>query len=157
MDNIKVGFTIGKFAPFHRGHEFLINQALKDMDDFFVVVYDTPNLNLKMEDKINAIKRRFPDIKILKAYDSPKKYGLDKDSVKIQMDYLLKVLDDNKNKEGFSNIGKINYFYSSELYGKKVADFMNIKNVDVDIERKIIPISATKIRNNYEEYKQFIV
>ena len=133
MDNIKVGFTIGKFAPFHRGHEFLINQALKDMDDFFVVVYDTPNLNLKMEDKINAIKRRFPDIKILKAYDSPKKYGLDKDSVKIQMDYLLKVLDDNNDDDdiqlGDTNPDKINipnYNNSFCMYGQ----FVDLTSLD---------------------------
>ena len=42
----KVGFTIGKFAPFHKGHEYLIETALKDMDEFYVVVYDTPELNI---------------------------------------------------------------------------------------------------------------
>ena len=25
----KIGFTIGKFAPFHKGHEYLIKTALE--------------------------------------------------------------------------------------------------------------------------------
>ena len=29
---MKTGFTIGKFAPFHKGHEFLIESALKEVD-----------------------------------------------------------------------------------------------------------------------------
>ena len=39
--NEKIGFTIGKFAPFHKGHEYLIETALKEMDKVVVVVYDT--------------------------------------------------------------------------------------------------------------------
>ena len=37
----KIGFTIGKFAPWHKGHQFLIETALKEMDEFYVVIYDT--------------------------------------------------------------------------------------------------------------------
>ena len=33
MEDKKIGFTIGKFAPFHKGHEFLIETGLKDMDE----------------------------------------------------------------------------------------------------------------------------
>lgn len=28
MNNKKIGFTIGKFAPLHKGHQFLIETAL---------------------------------------------------------------------------------------------------------------------------------
>ncbi len=37
----KIGFTIGKFAPLHKGHQFLIETAMKEMDEFYIVVYDT--------------------------------------------------------------------------------------------------------------------
>ena len=37
----KVGFTIGKFAPFHKGHEYLIQTALKESDELYVIIYDT--------------------------------------------------------------------------------------------------------------------
>ena len=84
----KIGFTIGKYAPYHIGHKYLIETALKDMDELYVVVYDTPNLKINIEDKIKWIKKDFPDVKILKAFNSPKQYGLDDESVEIQMNYL---------------------------------------------------------------------
>ena len=142
----KIGFTIGKFAPFHKGHEFLIRTALKDMDDFYVVIYDTPELNIDINQKIKWIKEKFPDVNILKAFNSPKQIGLDKKSVNIQMEYLSKII----------NGIKVQYFYSSEAYGKYVANYLNITNVLVDKDRNHYPIYAEKIRDNLEKHKEFI-
>lgn len=144
--NKKIGFTIGKFAPFHKGHEYLIETALKEMDEFYVVVYDTPQFNIDIETKTKVIQKRFPNVKIIKAFNSPKEYGLDEQSVNIQMGYLSKIIKDIP----------VNYFYSSEEYGKYVAQYLDIKNVVVDKERVKYPISATMIRNNMEKYKNYI-
>lgn len=144
--NKKIGFTIGKFAPFHKGHEFLINTAIKQTDEFYVVVYDTPDLNIDIETKLKWIKNKFPNVKIIKAYNSPKKYGLDNESVKIQMEYLSNLI---------KNI-PVTCFFSSEEYGKYVAEYLNIENVVVDIDRKSVPICASKIRENLEENKEFL-
>ena len=62
------------------------------------------------------------------------------------MEYLSKVIKDIP----------VNYFYSSEEYGKYVAEYLGIKNVIVDKERIKYPISATMIRNNMEKYKNYI-
>ena len=146
MNDKKIGFTIGKFAPFHKGHEYLIETALKDMDEFYVVVYDTPQLNINLDTKADWITKKFPNVKILKAFDSPKQYGLDQNSVNIQMEYLSKIIKDIP----------VNYFYSSEEYGKCVAQYLNIENVMVDRERVKYPISARMIRNDIEKYKVFL-
>lgn len=146
MKKVKIGFTIGKFAPFHKGHEYLINMALKDMDEFYVVVYDTPELKIDIETKIKWISEKFPNVKILKAYNSPKQYGLDNESVKIQMEYLYKIIKEIP----------VNYFYSSEKYGEYVARYLNIENVLIDEYRNNFPISGTMIRNNEKRYKDFI-
>lgn len=143
---MKIGFTIGKFAPFHKGHEYLIETALKDMDEFYVVVYDTPQFNIDMSTKINWITKTFPNVKILKAYDSPKQFGLDKKSVAIQMEYLLKIIKDIP----------VTHFYSSEKYGEYVAKYLNIKNVIVDQLRNNYKISSSKIRENVEINKNYI-
>ena len=146
MNDNKVGFTIGKFAPFHKGHEFLIETALKDMDEFYIVVYDTPEFNINIDTKVNWLTKKFPNVHILKAFDSPKQYGLDEASVKIQMEYLSNIIKDIP----------VNYFYSSEPYGKYVAQYLNIENVVVDKDRVNYPISAGMIRNNIEKYKNFL-
>lgn len=51
---------------------------------------------------------------------------------------------------------QVTHFYSSELYGEKVANYLGIENRIVDIERKTIPINATEIRKNYDENKKYI-
>lgn len=142
----KIGFTIGKFAPFHKGHEFLIKSALKDMDELYVVIYDTPEFDIDINTKTNWIHRKFPNVKILKAFNSPSQYGLDSESVSIQMKYLSNIVKDIP----------VTHFYSSEDYGKYVADYLQIQNVSVDKERKNYSISARNIRSDINKYKNFL-
>lgn len=142
----KVGFTIGKFAPFHKGHEYLIEIALKESDELYVVIYDTDVTDISVEKRAKWITDRFNDVKIIYAYDSPKQYGLDDESVKIQMEYLTKQID------GIP----VNCFFSSEPYGEKVAQYLNIENRIVDISRQQVPISAGLIRNDIEKHKMFL-
>ena len=146
MSSKKIGFTIGKFAPFHKGHAYLIETALNEMDEFYVVVYDTPEFNIDIDTKIKWITKKFPTVKILKAYDSPKKIGLDDESIKIQMEYLKEIIKDID----------VGYFYSSEEYGKHVAKYLNIENRVVDKERETFPISGTLLRGNRRLQKKWI-
>lgn len=146
MSNKKVGFTIGKFAPLHKGHQFLIETGIKEMDKFYVVIYDTDIIDINVEKRANWIKKLYPNINIIYAYNSPKQYGLDKKSVDIQMQYLSKLIKDVP----------VTHFYSSELYGEKVAEYLNIENRIVDLKRENIPISATKIRENYSQNSNYL-
>lgn len=146
MYNRKVGFTIGKFAPLHKGHQFLIETALKEMDEVYVVIYETDIININIEQRAQWIKQLYPKVNIIYAYNSPKKYGLDKESVEIQMNYLSKLI------KGVP----VTHFYSSELYGEKVSNYLKIKNRIVDIERKRFPISSTIVRKNYKENSKYI-
>lgn len=146
MENKKIGFTIGKFAPFHKGHEFLIETALKEMDKLIVVVYDTDVIDINTEKRAEWIKEKYPNVEIKFAHNPPSQYGLDKESVNIQMKYLTKIMENEKPT----------HFYSSEKYGKSVAEYMNIIDRRVDNERQTVPISASQIRNNIEEKKNWI-
>lgn len=142
----KIGFTIGKFAPLHKGHQFLIEKALKEMDEFYIIVYETNLINNDIKQRASWIKTLYPKVKILYAYNPPSKYGLDEESIKIQIDYLKSIIKDIP----------VTHFYSSEKYGEFVAKYMNVIDARVDQERKIVPISATKIRKNTEENRNFL-
>ena len=48
------------------------------------------------------------------------------------------------------------HFYSSEEYGKCVADYLHIQNVVVDEDRKKYNICASNIRKDAEKYKDFL-
>lgn len=146
MENKKIGFTIGKFAPLHKGHQLLIETAIQEMDEVYVVIYDTDSISINVERRANWLKELYPSVHIIYAFNSPKQYGLDEKSVKIQMEYLSKKI------QGIP----VTHFYSSEPYGKKVAEYLNIENRIVDIEKKKVPIDATAIRKDCKENRKFM-
>mgnify|MGYP006916076466 CR=1 FL=1 len=88
------------------------------MDKFIVIVYETDIIPINAEVRGNWIKKLYPNVEIKYAYNSPKQYGLDPESVKIQMEYLSKIVKDIP----------VTHFYSSELYGEKVANYLKIEN-----------------------------
>ena len=146
MKNKNIGFTIGKFAPLHKGHQLVLETALKEMDEVYCVVYDTDIIDIDVKQRAEWIKKLYPKVHILYAYNSPKQYGLDEKSVNIQMKYLSSIIEDIP----------VTHFYSSEPYGEKVADYLKIKNRTVDLEKKSIPVNATIIRDNYEDNKNYL-
>ena len=135
---MKIGFTIGKFAPLHKGHQYLIEKGIKEMDEFYVIVYETKVIDIPVETRANWIKKLYPKAKIIYAKNPPSQYGLDEKSVKIQMDYLKNIIKDIP----------VTHFYNSEPYGKYVARDLNIEEVQVDRLRQKYAISGTKIRKN---------
>ncbi len=146
MENKKIGFTIGKFAPLHKGHQFLIETALKEMDKLIVVVYDTDLINIKTEERAKWIKTLYPNVEIKFAHNPPKQYGLDDESVKIQMEYLSKIMEGEE----------VTHFYSSEKYGESVSKYMNLVDRRVDNERIKFPVRSTMIRKDLDENKDWI-
>ena len=146
MGEKKIGFTIGKFAPLHKGHQLVIETALKETDELYVVIYDTDLMKISLEQRAHWIKQLYPKVKIIYAFNSPKQYGLDKESVDIQMKYLSNLIKDIP----------VTHFFSSEPYGEKVAEYLNIQNRVVDIEKKQVPISASKIRLNLDMNSKFM-
>ena len=143
---MKIGFTIGKFAPLHKGHQYLIEKGIKEMDKFYVVVYETDVIDIPIEQRAKWIKDIYPEVHILLAKNPPSQYGLDEKSVKIQMDYLKSILKDIP----------VTHFYNSEPYGKFVARDLNIEEVQVDRKREKYEISGTKIRKNVKENKAYV-
>ena len=140
---MNIGFTIGKFAPLHKGHELLIEKGIKENDEFYVLINDTNVTNIPLKTRANWIKTMFPKAYVILGESRPKQYGMDEESIKIQTDYLKNI---------FKNI-PVNRFYSSEEYGKFVARDMNIEEVKVE---KKIPICGSIIRNNIIENKKYI-
>lgn len=140
---MKIGFTIGKFAPLHKGHEELIKKGIEENDEFYVLINDTSVTKIPLETRAKWIKELYPNVHIILGKNPPKQYGMDEDSIKIQTEYLKKVFKDIP----------VTHFYSSEPYGKYVARDLQV--VDRRIEKNI-PISATIIRKNAEENKEFM-
>lgn len=143
---MKVGFTIGKFAPLHKGHQYLIEKGLNEMDKFYVVIYETEVIQIPIEKRADWIKQIYPNANIIYAKNPPSQYGMDEESVKIQTDYLKKMVDGIE----------VTHFYNSEPYGKFVARDLEVQEVQVDRKREKYPISGTAIRCAIEENENYI-
>lgn len=143
---MKIGFTIGKFAPLHKGHQYLIEKGLKEMDKFYVIIYETQVTEVPLETRGSWIQQIYPEVNLLYAKNPPSQYGLDEESIKIQTDYLRELVKDIE----------VTHFYNSEPYGKFVARDLEIEEVQVDRKRIKYPISGTDIRNNVKENEEYI-
>ncbi|MFZ2970178.1 MAG: adenylyltransferase/cytidyltransferase family protein [Minisyncoccia bacterium] len=143
----KIGLTIGKFAPLHKGHQFLIETALFEMDELAVLIYDCPDItDIPLPVRAEWIRKLYPGVRLIEAFDSPKKIGKDEESIRVQIDYIISKVKDLK----------ITHFYSSEWYGEYVSRALGAKNVLIDPERKRFPISGTLSRENLEKYKNML-
>ncbi|MDX9723329.1 MAG: adenylyltransferase/cytidyltransferase family protein, partial [Myxococcota bacterium] len=69
------GLTLGKFAPFHRGHQLLVETALAEVDELFVMLYDTDLIDVPLQIRAGWIQQLYPCVKLIEAWDGPDGYG----------------------------------------------------------------------------------
>jgi HTH-type transcriptional repressor of NAD biosynthesis genes len=145
-DEHKIGLTLGKFAPFHKGHQLLIETAINEVDELLVLIYDDPIINIPLATRAGWIREIYPEITVIEGVNSPNDSGYTPEIMKIQEEYVSTILG-NRN---------ISHFYSSEPYGEHMSKALNAINRQVDVSRNIIPISATEIRKNPFKNRKFI-
>jgi HTH-type transcriptional repressor of NAD biosynthesis genes len=136
-------FVFGKFLPFHKGHEALMNFALTKCDFLTVLIC--------CSDK-ESISGTIRNAWIEKAFEKKK-------NIEIRtFNYLESELPNTS--ESSESVSKIwadifkkqfpdySLLITSEEYGNFVASFMNIQHIAFDIPKKLYPVSATAVRNN---------
>ncbi|WP_273446662.1 AAA family ATPase [Neolewinella agarilytica] len=143
---LKTGLTLGKFAPFHKGHQYLVETALAEVDQLYVLVYHTDLTSVPLQVRAAWIKALYPDVTILEAWDGPEGYGDTPEIKKIQEDYILKKLGDIR----------ITHFYSSEFYGDHVSKALGAVDRRVDEPRSFVPISGTRVRAELFQNRQYL-
>lgn len=147
MDQHQTGLTLGKFAPLHKGHQFMIETAIEEMDEVIVVIYDCPETtDIPLNIRVNWIRSLYPGVQVIEAWDGPNEMGDTLEIKKLQEDYILKLLAGKK----------ITHFYSSEFYGDHMSAALGAQNRQVDAARQRVPISGTQVRNAPFENKNFL-
>jgi NadR type nicotinamide-nucleotide adenylyltransferase len=147
--NVKTGFTLGKYAPFHKGHEYVIATALKEVDHVIVIIYNASLVtNIPTRRRADWIHGIFPEVEIIIAEDGPQETGYTPEIIEKQNKYLKKLLEGRN----------IHSFYSSEEYGYYISKALQCDNRIVDLKRETVPINATKIREikNIRTIKDFV-
>jgi HTH-type transcriptional repressor of NAD biosynthesis genes len=142
----KTGLTLGKFAPLHKGHQFMIETALDEVDELIVLIYDTNVIEVPLNVRSGWIEKLYPQVKVIEAWDGPDGYSNERAFEIIQEQYIMKAL----------NGRKVTHFFSSEFYGAHVSKALVAIDRRLDETRRIVPISATQIRTNPWHYSEFI-
>jgi HTH-type transcriptional repressor of NAD biosynthesis genes len=144
-------FVFGKFLPFHKGHEALINFALAKCDFLTVLVCCSDKENISSSTRKKWIDKAFIkekniEIRTFNYLESelPNTSTSSESVSKIWADVFKKQLPD------------YSLLITSEEYGNFVAAFMNIQHIAFDIPKKIYPISATAVRNDVFNNWQYV-
>ena len=144
---MKIGLTIGKFSPLHKGHQYLIETALKEMDKLYLMIYDSPETTtIPLTVRAGWIRALYPQVQIVEAWDGPTDAGYTPEIMKIQDTYILSKFHDKG----------ITHFYSSEPYGDHVSKALKAVNRTVDLKRLAIPVSGTQVRNDPFSARPFV-
>ncbi|MFO0943538.1 MAG: AAA family ATPase [Pirellulales bacterium] len=144
---MSVGLVLGKFAPLHRGHHLLIETALAETDRTVVLIYDAPEVRTPpLQVRSKWIRELYSMVQVIEAWDGPTQTGLDPEITKLHDDYLQRRV---------GHLG-ITHFFSSEPYGWHVSLALGATDCRVDQGRRVVPISATEIREASFKHRQFI-
>ncbi len=144
---MKTGLVLGKFAPLHRGHQYVIETALQQVEQLYIMVYACDELpDIPMDQRIGWIEKLYPEAQVIPAPDGPRETGYADSVMAVQEDYILKKV----------NGVKIDAFFSSEPYGAHVSRALNAVDCRVDEARENFPVSASQIRQDAFKNKKFI-
>ncbi|MDF2535105.1 MAG: putative transcriptional regulator, NadR family [Bacillales bacterium] len=153
---MKNGIILGKFMPLHLGHEHLINTAIASCDHLTIVVCTLSIEPIPGHLRFNWMKQRYTkeiaDNKV--------------NVVHLREEWMPQDPDDCYSKEIFYAVWaatlktlakeKINAIFTSEYYGYPVAKALECEHILVDVDRKTVPVSGTKVRNNPDDYLKYL-
>ena len=125
-----LGITIGKFYPFHRGHDYLIRQAKAQVDRLVVLLGYKPSQALPGGVRAEWIRFLHPDVEVIETVDdlpeAPEPWA----------ERALAVLSGRRP----------DVVFTSEEYGQPWARLMGARAVTVDRARSRFPISGSQLR-----------
>lgn len=136
-------FIFGKFLPFHKGHEAMINFALTQCDLLSILVCCSDKESIDPETRKNWITETFESSQHIEV----KVFNYSEDDLPNTSVSSSEVsrLWSQQFKAIFPDYHLV---ITSEEYGNYVASFMGIKHVPFDLPREKYSVSATAIRND---------
>lgn len=141
------GLTLGKYAPLHKGHQWVIETALAEMEQVTILIYPCPEVTLiPLSVRADWLRQLYPQAHIIEAWGGPTEVGDTPTIKKAHEDYILHTL----------KLRGITHFYSNEFYGEHMSHALGAINRQLDSSRQTIPISATQIRQHPYQHRAFV-
>jgi cytidyltransferase-like protein len=143
-----VGFVVGKFAPLHLGHKFLLETAQTNCDQLVVFCYANPDFGYSAHTRQGQIQKVVPNaVVVVFSVFVPHNNAP-------EFDHRIHCA------QGLEALGyEPDIVFSSELYGEPFSAFLSgffnkpVSHHMVDLHRVSYPISATMIRGGgYDDW-----
>lgn len=138
-------FLFGKFYPFHKGHEAMIRFALTQCDFLTVLVCCSDRETIPDLVRVAWITKTFAETEKLevrafnyKESDFPNTSVSSEAVSAVWSDVFLHLFPDYE------------AVITSEPYGDFVAQYMGIRHIPFDMAKTIVPISASKIKQDIQ-------
>jgi len=169
----EVGLVVGKFSPLHRGHEYLIGEAIAQCRRLLCISYSSPE---KPRCEADARRRWFAEL-----FPSAQHLALDANAVQEfrNANPEIPALPDNDASELEHRVfvaqicskvfgTAVDAVFTSELYGDGFAAELtrqfrssglssrHVEHVLVDLERRKVTISATALRRSPDLWGDFL-
>lgn len=167
------GLVVGKFSPLHRGHEFVINRALEECAEVFLISYSKPEMPgceaVRRDQWVSSI---FPQIRHLAVTD-----GRLREWIKPRQAPREVPANDADEKTHRRFCGflcqhilgvMVDAVFTSEDYGDAFAEELTrffresqptastVTHVSVDRNRNKLPISGTLLRQNIHFHHEWL-
>jgi HTH-type transcriptional regulator, transcriptional repressor of NAD biosynthesis genes len=147
-NNIKnIGLVVGKFAPYHTGHEHLLAYAFASTDQLIVFLYDAPDCtNVPLSVRARWIQKEYPNAIVLEGYNPPPR-GTWNEHTQLAHEEFIK-----NNVSGHP----ITHVFSSEDYGERLSVILGAAHVRVEKIFGELPLSATALRRDPSLYYRYV-
>lgn len=141
------GLVVGKFMPFHRGHELLVDYALAECDDVTVIVYDDHPAGsfppMPAGKRAGWVSALYPTLENIVVLPDPWESEADSQGPAYADRYA----------EQLTFLGRFDRFYSSEPSYDMFARLIGAEHRVLDEAREMVPVSGTAIRSNPYRYR----
>jgi HTH-type transcriptional regulator, transcriptional repressor of NAD biosynthesis genes len=140
----KNGLVLGKMYPPTKGHLHLIESALKEAETVHVVVCFNSTQDISGKDRTYIIRNSFKHTKRVKIYQLC-------DDGKPQSDKECDTLDEfyaHWVPAVHDTVRDMDVVFTSEEYGDDFGRYLGIDHVMIDLHRKTVSISGTKVRQD---------
>lgn len=135
-----LGITVGKFYPFHVGHDYLIRSAKAQVDHLVVLVGYKPTQQIAGQVRAEWIRFMHPEVEVIEVLeDIP-------NASPPWAERALEVLQGRTPDVAFT----------SEAYGESWAALMGARHVLIDLQRASFPISGTQLRRDLGTHWQML-
>lgn len=143
---ITTGFVLGKFLPLHRGHMHLIETAQRQVDHLTVLVCSRPREPISGELRYRWVRDLFPGVNVQHfAEDVPQYPEEDPDFWNIWLNVIRRYVP----------VGP-DFVFTSETYGRKLAEVLGAHHIGVDLPRATFPVSGTAVRADPALYRPLL-